>query len=535
MGIKIKVKWLVFCLAMFMLCITDFVYAVFPESALAGEDKQLSIQNAPPLKENIVSAPVAEEPAPKKEEKITLDLKGVDIIELFKMLSQKSGLTIISTPQVSGRITVFLNNLSFEDALDVIITVQDLAVEKKENLIKIMTAGEYEKIFGKKFSERKKVKTIRLTYAKPSNIANIISALKSDSGKIITDEPSGTILLIETPQIIALIEETVKELDQPLETAVFDINYARSADVKTYVNALVTPGLGQVVIDERNNKVIVSDLTVRLAKIKELIQAIDESSRQVMLTVEIVQVDLNNSFKRGIDWEKLYVSNKLDNLDFVGKFPLNPDPGKTEPQSSHQRISVGTLSRDDYSTVISLLQEYGEVETISQPRIMAVNNEEAKILIGVRDAFVTATLSQGQTNVVTSESVQFVDVGVKLKVVPTINKEGFITMRIKPEVSSIRNTITTNAGTRIPILQTSEAETVVKVKDGTMIILAGFMRDERTDSVTGVPVLSRIPFLGGLFGTRTKTAPKSELIVFITPKLVSGEVKLKREVKRENE
>ncbi len=476
MGIKIKVKWLVFCWAMFLPGITDFVYAPFLKSVLAGEDNPLSIptKESPPRKENQASPLAGAEPAPKKEEKITLDLKGVDIIEIFKMLSQKSGLTIVATPQVSGRITVFLNNLSFEDALDVIITLQNLAVERKENLVKIMTADEYEKIFGKKFSERKKVKTIRLTYAKPSNIANIIAALKSDTGRIITDEPSGTILLIETPQIISLIEETVKELDLPLETAVFDINYARSADVKTYVTALLTPGLGQVVVDERNNKVVVSDLSVRLDKIKELLQAIDESSRQVMLTVEIVQVDLNNSFKRGIDWEKLYVSNKLDNLDFVGKFPLNPDPSQSDPQGPHQKISVGTLSRNDYSTVISLLQEYGEVETISQPRIMAVNNEEAKILIGVRDAFVTATSSQGQTNVVTSESVQFVDVGVKLKVVPTINKEGFITMRIKPEVSSVRNTITTTAGTRIPILQTSEAETVVKVKDGSMIILAGF-------------------------------------------------------------
>jgi len=520
MGIKVNpVFWRMFCFMVFM---HNFVVFALGSDSLVLPQQE--IQSAPAKieafaaqNEKVVPAQDNGRSALGNEERITLDLKGVDILELFKMLSQKSGLTIVSTAQVKGRATVFLNNLTAEDCLDVIITTQDLAYERKENLIKVMTADEYEQAFGKKFSERKKIKTIKLVYAKPADLVNIISALKSDMGKIIIDESSGTILLIETPQAIALIEEAVKELDQPLASAVFDINYARSEDVKAYVNAYITPGLGQVIIDERDNKIIVSDLPRRLERIRGLIKEIDESSRQVMLTAKIVQVDLDSKFYRGIEWEKLFSNPELHNLDFAGKFPVSP------VSANYQKISVGTLSRDDYSLVLKLLQEYGSVKTVSQPRILAVNNEEAKILIGVKDAFITQVLSQGQSTTVTSETVQFIDVGVKLKVVPTINKQGFITMKIKPEVSSIKETITTSSGSRIPIVQTSEAETVVKVKDGAMIIIAGFMKDSDTQNISSAPGLSKIPLIGALFKAKTRETPKSELIVFLTPKLVSGD------------
>ena len=96
------------------------------------------------------------------EERITLDLKGVEVGELFKILSLKSGRTIIATPEVKGRISVFLNNLTFDDALDVILTMQDLACEKNDNLVKVMTSAEYGELFGRKFNEKKKIKVIKL-------------------------------------------------------------------------------------------------------------------------------------------------------------------------------------------------------------------------------------------------------------------------------------------------------------------------------------------------------------------------------------
>ncbi|MCX5695953.1 MAG: hypothetical protein NTW18_04775 [Candidatus Omnitrophica bacterium] len=455
-----------------------------------------------------------EKPLPTEEKKISLDLKGIDINELFKVLSEKSGMTIITTPEVKGRVTVFMDNLSFSDALDVVATMQDLAYEKKANVVKVMTKAEYEKSFGKKFDERKETRTIRLTYAKPANVMTVITSLKSDLGKIISDDSTGTIIITDTPQSLALLEDTIKELDKPLESAVFDINYARFADLKGYLNDLITPGVGQIIVDERSAKVVVTDLPQRLVRIRKLMEELDEQSRQVLITGEIVEITLNNTFKSGIQWEKLF--SKLHELDLVGNFPVSP------ALSSYGKISLGTVPTNNYNVVINLLNDYGTTRVLTRPRIVVVNKEEAKLLVGTREAYVTSAQSQAETTTVTSESVQFIDVGVKLTVVPTIGTDGYITMKIKPEVSTVIDTLTTAAGTQVPIVSTSQSESVVKIKDGSTLIITGLMKNTETRDNVGYPKLSRIPVVGSLFGNITKENEKTELVIFITPKIITG-------------
>jgi len=298
---------------------------------------------------------------------------------------------------------------------------------------------------------------------------------------------------------------------------VFDINYAASADIKASLNELITPGVGQVIIDTRNNKAVVTDLPKRLEKIKRLVKELDESSRQVLISGQIIQVTLNDHYQKGIEWEKVF-GNELSNLDLVGSFSAGT-------LTNFGKLSVGTLSRNDYNVVLNMLQEYGDVTTLSRPQIVAVNKEEARILVGSREAYVTQAQSQSEGSTVTSESVQFIDVGVKLVVVPTIGKDGFITMKIKPEVSSVREVLKTSTGSQIPIVDTSETETVVKVKDGAMIMIGGLMKKQKSDSTAGLPVLAKLPLIGGLFSNRDKQEQKTELIIFLSPKLISGDVK----------
>jgi type II secretory pathway component GspD/PulD (secretin) len=151
-----------------------------------------------------------------------------------------------------------------------------------------------------------------------------------------------------------------------------------------------------------------------------------------------------------------------------------------------------------------------------------INNQEAKILVGSREAYITQTQSQAESTTVTAESVQFIDVGVKLNVVPSINKDGYITMKIKPEVSSVRETLKTTLGSQVPIVETSESETVVKVKDGNMIMIAGLMKEDKRKDVTGWPFLSRLPIIGAAFGARADLRKKTEVIIFLTPYIIKG-------------
>ena len=464
-----------------------------------------------------------ENTAAAQENKISLDLKGIEVNELFKMLSEKSGMTIITTPEVKGRVTVFMDNLSFSEALDVVATMQDLAYERKANVVKVMTKAEYEKTFGKKFDERKETRTIKLTYAKPANVLAVINSLKSDLGKIIADESTGTIIITDTPQSLALIGDTIKELDKPLESAVFDINYARFADLKGYLNDLITPGVGQIIVDERSAKVVVTDLPQRLARIRKLMEEFDEQSRQVLITGEIVEVDISDQYQSGIAWETIFTQAGRQKLDLVGNFPVSP------ALSSYGKINLGVLADDDYNAVINLLNTYGSTRILTKPRLVVVNKEEAKLLVGSREAYVTTAQSQAESTTVTSESVQFIDVGVKLSVVPTIGSDGYITMKIKPEVSSVTSTLTTTAGSQVPIVATSQSETVVKIKDGSTLIITGLMKNTDTNDNAGVPKLSKMPIVGPLFSTRNKENHRTELVIFITPKIITGNNSADRE------
>ena len=467
--------------------------------------------------------PAEKQPA-KKEEKISLDLKGVDILELLKMFSVKSGLNIAASKNVSGRITVYLNNLSFQDALDVILINQNLAYERKGDIITIMTAAEYEAFFGRKFVEKRKYKSLKLKYAKPANVSNIIGQIKSEVGKIIVDEASGTLLLIDIPEKLTLMEDVVSQMDQPLETEIFEFNYSKVKEIKAYLENLLTPGLGSIIIDERTNKAVISDLPERMNKIRSVVKAFDEGSRQVFIQGEIVQVSLDDKFTQGIEWDRILRERKWHGLDFVGDFPAGTRDSTGNLVAPYQKINVGTLATDDYYAILNFLQEYGTTRIISRPQILAVNNQEAKVMVGVREAYVTRTATQVEGSVQYTDKADFVDVGVKLNVVPTIGSDGFITMKIKPEVSNVLDTIETKAGSQYPIIETSQSETVVKVKDGATVMIAGLMKEEKRNSVAGIPVLSRLPLLGGLFGSRVMQPKRTELIVFLTPHLITGDL-----------
>ena len=461
----------------------------------------------------------------KGEGKISLDLKNVDIVELLRIISLKTGKTIVPGKDVTGRITVYLSNVEFNDVLDIILLTQGLALNIKNNVYYVMTEVEYKRIFGIDYVDQRKIQTVKLTYAKPSVILAALSQLKSDVGKIVVDESTGTIILIDISEKLELLKKTIKDLDRPLTTTIYDLNYIKAADAKTQFTAAITPGTGEVIIDERSGKAFISDLPEKMQKMDMLVRELDEASRQVYVEADIVELTLSDEFERGVNWEKVFSAAIADGLTMAGYFPAADLSVLGAP--AYQRISVGTLDSSKYSGILNFLSTYGKTRVISQPRIAVVNNEEANVMVGVREAYITQTQSQATSTTVTSEAVEFIDVGVKLKIVPKIGADGFITMKIKPEVSSVKETIETALGSRIPIVQTSQSETVVKVKDGMMIMIAGMTKIEDTDTIKGWPILSKIPFLSVLFSYRKTDKTRTEVIIFLTPHLSSGEAGLR--------
>ena len=122
-----------------------------------------------------------------------------------------------------------------------------------------------------------------------------------------------------------------------------------------------------------------------------------------------------------------------------------------------------------------------------------------------------------------AESVNFVDVGVKINVTPTITADNYVIMKIRPEVSSVLREVTSPLGSTVPVVETSQAETTVKVKDNTMIMIAGLMKETVSDQRVRMPFLYKLPVIGWLFGNSDKTKQKSEIAIFLTPHIITGD------------
>lgn len=450
-------------------------------------------------------------------QKISLDVKGMDVIDVLKMLSARSGMNIVVGKNVTGRVTLFLKDVDVHDAFELLLSANDLAYDKKGDIINVMTQRDYELIYGASFQDRKQAKTVMLKFAKAADLSRALSQIKSNIGRIVVDEASNAVVLIDTPQKNQEMEDFIKKTDLPLEIRVFNLNYALADKLQGKIQDAVTKGLGSVRIDERTNKIAITDYPQKLAELAKIISAFDEKTQQVLIDAQIIEIRPSDKFEMGVDWGYWLEQH----FKIASALPLGPDSA---------RLILGTPSKSltkkgDYKAVIDILRTIGDTKILSSPRIMVLNNQEAKILIGTKEAYITSAVSQTNVTAVTSQSVNFVDTGIKLYVTPTINNDGFVTMKIRPEISSAepKSITSDDKKTDIPIVTTSETETTVMIKDGVTIIIGGLKKDQRKKEVKKIPVLGDIPLMGHLFRSTQDEYDKTELVILLTPHIVSGE------------
>lgn len=458
------------------------------------------------------------------KQRIALDLRDMDIVDALKFLAQKAGINIIAGKDVSGRVTLFLKGVTTEDALNIILQANDLAYEKRGDLLYVMPDKEYKSIYGKNFNDVRKTKIINLKFAKPDSIFKAIDVLKSDVGKVLVDEETGAVILMDTPERIEKMEEAIANLDRFVETRTFTLKYAKPTDIEQILaKRLDAKKTGTISLDLRNDAVIITAFPDRMKEIEELIKSLDQKTKQVLIEARILKVILNDDYSMGIDWNKVWTEAKLKGLNFTGNYGLSPAP------TNFMRIGVGddVASGHDYSAIIQIVKEFGETRNLSSPSIAVVNGQEAKMLVGTTQAYVTTTVATGGTTATTAAQVTFLDVGVQLTLTPNINSDGYVTMKIKPEVSSVDGTlsyqIAPSVNNEVPLVAKTTAETTIMVKDGRTIVIGGLTKDETVNKENKMPVLGDVPLLGAAFKRTVRTSEKSEIVVFITPKIISGD------------
>lgn len=446
-----------------------------------------------------------------------LDLKNMDVLDVLKLISQKSGWNIVAGQSVQGTVTVYLKDVSVEDALTIIADAYGWAYVSDGGIIKVMTAPEYEQKYGQQFGQEFSTKIKQLSFASAADLSAVLTQVKSSQGKIIADPNSNTLIMLDLPDKIAEMEAIIAQIDVPVQTKVFDLSYAKAEDLSGKIAEIITPTIGKMKFDERSNKLVVSDTKNKLEEIARVIEAFDSNEREVHIEAKIIQITLNDEHKLGVDWEAI--------VSDYHRLNLKSDFDILQSTDKRGQASVGTLAQDDYQALLEALDTVGMTDILSSPSITTLNNKEAKILVGSNEPYVTTTTTtpaSGPTT--TAETVEFVEVGVKLFVTPTIHNDDFITMKIKPEVSSVTRTLATSNNNTIPIVETSEAETTVVVKHGVTIVIGGLIKEEKSKNTKKIPLLGDIPLLGMAFRSDTDEINKTELVIFLTPQIITGDI-----------
>ena len=446
---------------------------------------------------------------------VSLDLRNMNIQDVFKFLAKKGDLNIVTSKNVTGKASLTLKDVSIKDALEILLLSNQLAYIEKNEIIYIMTESEFEATYGRKFMENLKVKMLRIQYARPSYVFSVLSNLKSSLGKIILDEETGSIMIVDTEEKIEQMEKVLLTLEYKLETRVYSIQYAEPTDIEAKLKTrLDAKTVGTIQADERSRQVIISALPERLNEVEKLIQQLDKPTREVLIETRILSIKILPSYEMGIDWETLF-----GRLNMKSTFPVSA-------VTNVGVVGYGDLQSDNNFIIeLKALEQVQDVKLLSNPRITVLDNQEANIHIGDKLAYTTATTTTGTSTSTTAESVTFVDVGIKLHVTPKINEEGYVTISIKPEISSKTGEfISESTGNVFPLINTTTAETSVMVKDGTTIVIGGLRKDERTHIITGIPFLKDIPFMGALFRHETDDITKQEIAIFLTPHIISPDV-----------
>jgi general secretion pathway protein D len=295
----------------------------------------------------------------------------------------------------------------------------------------------------------------------------------------------------------------------------------------------------QVVADKDNNTLLIVATPLEYTVIEAALKKLDVPARQVMMDVTIAEVTLKDEIDFGIDWlfKGGAPSGRGSGGLVVGKgsVPTNPAvPGTsvtggttTNPVLAIAQGFTYIINNANFpggvQAVLRLMDTYGNTKVVANPRLAALDNQKATIKSGDRIPINQQSNVNGVNNSVITTTSQYIDTGVLLQVTPHINQGGLVTLDVQAEVSNPGNA---NVGEAPPI-NTRSVQTIVSVQSGQTMVMGGLIGENKSTASAGLPWISRIPFVGGLFGQQALTNNRTELVMFITPYVLENELDLK--------
>lgn len=286
----------------------------------------------------------------------------------------------------------------------------------------------------------------------------------------------------------------------------FELQYVSVEEMQSLLSPYLSD-YGEITTFEEKNIFLIQDTPEFLQRTAALVRQIDKQPAQILIEAKILEVTLTNEDSSGLDWTHI-----INNDGGTGAFGAQ---GLNNPTSAGLFF---TYSNSNISAALDALTSQGRVRTLSSPRLLAVEDQESSVIVGDRRGYsVITTINQ-----VTTESIEFLESGVILRVTPSVDANGKVMMDIHPEVS----TGVIDPLTGIPSQSTTEVTTRMIVPDGQTIFVGGLIKHRIEESKQGIPVVSRIPGIGRLFSSRENNKTNTETIVLITPTVLGENASL---------
>ncbi|WAD28565.1 type IV pilus secretin PilQ [Pseudomonadaceae bacterium T75] len=423
-------------------------------------------------------------------EKLSLNFQDIDVRSVLQLIADFTDLNLVASDTVQGNITLRLQNVPWDQALALVLKTKGLDKRQVGNVLLVAPADE-------------------------------IAARERQE--------------LESQRQIAELA--------PLRREVVQVNYAKAADIARLFQSVTSNGAstedrGSIAVDDRTNNIIAYQTQERLDELRRIVAQLDIPVRQVMIEARIVEANVDYDKALGVRWGGNYVNDqwsaygkdgsrsvdddgfvRLPGTDTVGGFKLDEGVAPVPfvdmgVLGSTSGVGIGFISDHVMLDLqLSAMEKTGNGEVVSQPKVMTADKETAKILKGTEVPYQEAS-SSGAT------STSFKEAALSLEVTPQITPDNRIIMEVKvtKDAPDFRN-----AMNGIPPIDKNEVNAKILVSDGETVVIGGVFSNSQSKSVDKVPFLGDLPFLGRLFRRDVVTDAKSELLVFLTPRILNNQ------------
>jgi type IV pilus assembly protein PilQ len=439
------------------------------EQALETSPPAQQLAETPPAKAGVPP------PAPVQRylgQKISLDLQEVDIRNVLRLLADVTGKNIVVEPNVKGTVTLKVDNVPWDQVLELILKINDLDSVMEGNVIRIATAAKIKAELDRRREEVEAKKDLM--------------AAARDLGEITTEY--------------------------------LQVNYADVGDISAQVKNIMSEK-GSLSVDNRTNLIIYSDFPKRIELAKEILARLDKATQQVMIESRIVSANTNFTRNLGISWNASYTNNSLNNRlssatnSNVVDFAVNAPTTGIGTLGLNFARNLGVNNLFELDMTLDALEQAGEGRVISSPRIFTLDHVQAMIQQGDQIPYPQRT-EEGTI------STAFAPATLSLTVTPHITPDGKVRMEVlaKKDEADFSRTVQD-----VPAIRTQEAQTELLVNDGDTIVIGGIVIRDTSWAESRVPFLWRIPILGWLFKNRQINDEKTELLIFLSPSIVNDQ------------